>query len=87
MIKSNNLVRQGTLAGPRLCGISAGKVNSIERSCITNIKMRTFVDDINFLVQIWIKRKKAVNDLREMKKYKGFTFNVGISKYSNTYSE
>lgn len=48
MIKSNNLVRQGTLAGPRLCGISAGKVNSIERSCITNIKMRTFVDDINF---------------------------------------
>ena len=86
MIKANNIVRQGTLAGPKLCGINTGKVNENGRKCITkigqktNIEMCTFVDDINYATSEKNQLCKAVENLKMMEKQKGYTFNIGKEK-------
>ena len=84
-IEANNIVRQGTLSGPKLCGINTGKINKCNRKCRTNIsnigvEMCTFVDDINYATSKKDKLKKAVENLKSMEKYKGYTFNVGKEK-------
>ena len=85
-IKVNNIVRQGTIIGPKLCCINTDKINNIGRKCITSIgpnikvEMLTYVDDINFASSNAEQIKKAVANLRCMEKCKGFTFNTGKNK-------
>ena len=85
-IKANNIVRQGTIIGPKLCCINTDKINNIGRKCITSIgpnikvEMLTYVDDINFASSNVEQIKKAVANLRCMERCKGFTFNTGKNK-------
>ena len=86
VINANNIVRQGTLAGPKLCGINTGKVNENGRKCITkigpNIEMCTFVGDINYATSEENQLSKAVENLKMMEIQKGYTFNIGKEKNS-----
>ncbi len=53
-ILSEEVVRQGTISGPKLCSINTDKVNSIGMKCIATIgpnlkcEVLIYVDDINF---------------------------------------
>ena len=82
-IKADHIVRQGTILGPKLCCINTDRVNSIGRKCITNIgpniklEMLTYVDDINYANSNFEQIKKAVENLRCMEIFKGFTFKTG----------
>ena len=51
-VEANNIVRQGTIPGPKLCNVNTDKINTIGRKCYTYIGPRvrietlTYVDDI-----------------------------------------
>ena len=74
-IKVNNIVRQGTIMGPKLCCINTDKINNIGRKCITSIgpkvkeEMLTYVDDISYASSSVEKIKKAVSNLRAMERH------------------
>ena len=85
-VKANEIVRQGTIIGPKLCCINTDKINNIGRKCITNIgpnirvDMLTYVDDITYVNSNLVQIKKAVANLRCMGKCKGLTFNTEKNK-------
>ena len=80
-VKVNEVVRQGTILGPKLCGINTDKVNKIGNKCITsigsriNIETQIFVDDIENASSNVKQLKRAVLNLRSMETIKGYTFN------------
>ena len=87
-IDANEIVRQGTIMGPKLCCMNTDKINNIGRICITNIGQKvktgilTYVDDINYATSNLGQIKKAVANLRCMERTKGYTFNTEVSKTS-----
>ena len=85
-IGANEIVRQGTIMGPKLCCMNTDKINNIGRKCITNIGQTvktgilTYVDDINYATSNIEQLKKAVSNLRSMEKTKGYTFSTENKK-------
>ena len=85
-IDANEIVRQGTITGPKLCCKNTDKVNKIGKKCITyigpNIKTETliYVDDIQNASSNVKQLKIAVDNLKTMEKQKGFIFNNDVNK-------
>ena len=55
-VKANEIVRQGTIIGPKLCCINTHKINNIGRKCITNIGPNIRVDMLTYR---WLSIKGA----------------------------
>ena len=85
-IDANEIVRQGTITGPKLCCKNTDKINKIGKKCITyigpNIRTETliYVDDIQNASSNVKQLKIAVDNLKTMEKQKGFIFNNDINK-------
>ena len=85
-IDADNILRQGTIIGPKLCCLSTDNINNVGTKCLTyigpNVKaeMLTYVDDINYANSEKKQMKKAAANLRCMEKNKGFTFNTEKNK-------
>ena len=77
----NEVVRQGTIYGPKLCSINTDKVNSIGKKCITtigpNLKCEAliYVDDIQFATSNKRMLENAISNCRSMETLKKYTFN------------
>ena len=72
-------VRQGTIYGPKLCGIVTDKINSISRKNVTlirdiEIESLIYVDDIMFPTSNKGGIEKAIGNCRSMEQLKKFTF-------------
>ena len=80
-VNADDIVRQGTITGPKLCCLSTDKVNKIGTKCITyigpNVKaeMLIYVDDMKYASSEKKQMEKAAANLRCMEKTKGYTFN------------
>ena len=87
-ITLKEIVRQGTIFGPMLCGINTDKVNKIGNKCFTtigpNIKCESliFVDDIEQSSSQIETIEKAVSNCRSMELLRKFTFNNKPDKTS-----
>ena len=85
-IKVDQIVRQGTIMGPKLCCINTDQINKIGRKCINtigpNLQIETliYVDDIQNSSSNIEGLRKAVTNLQLMEEQKGYTFNVDTNK-------
>ena len=85
-IEVNEVVRQGTITGPKLCSNDTDKVNKIGHKQITtigpNIKVRTlaYVDDLQNASSSRIGLKATAENLRTMEEIKTYTFNTEPNK-------
>ena len=82
-IKEN--VRQGTIYGPKLCGIVTDRINQVSRKNVTlirNIEIESliFVDDIMFPTSTKEGVERAVGNFKSMEELKKFTFSTDPSK-------
>ena len=85
-IKLADIVRQGTIYGPKICNITTDKINKIAEKPITiygpnlMIESLIYMDDV---VGVGNKTtiERIVRNMREMEVQKKFTFNVDKSKY------
>ena len=80
-ITANEIVRQGTIMGPKLCCINSDKINDIGHKLFTtigpNIKVKTlvYVDDIQNASSSKEGLEIAVKNCRTLEEIKGYTFN------------
>ena len=85
-IKADEIVRQGTIMGPKLCCINTDKINIIGHDVFTaigpNIKVKTliYVDDIQNASSSIEGLEKAVRNCRILEETKGYTFNTDPKK-------
>jgi len=85
-ITLNEIVRQGTVAGTMLCGVSTDKVNVIGKTVKTNIGTNVQIESLIFVDDILgIGNKQTIsnlgNNLSQMEITKKFTFNVKKTQY------
>ena len=78
-------VRQGTIYGPKLCGIVTDKINSIGRKNITmireiEIETLIYVDDVMFPTSRRSGIENAIGNCKSMEKLKKFTFSNNVNK-------
>ena len=85
-VEANNIVRQGTIPGPKLCNVNTDKINTIGRKCYTYIGPRvrietlTYVDDIQNGSSNTNEVKKVVRNLCLFESCKGYTFSTEKKK-------
>ena len=85
-IEANEIVRQGTITGPKLCCTNTDKINQIGNKCRTyigpNVKTETliYVDDILNASSNIKQMDIAAENLRHMDNQKGYLFNNNINK-------
>ena len=85
-IKADEIVRQGTIWGPKLCCINTDKVNTIGRKCLTyigpEVKVETliYVDDIQNASSNVKQLENAVDNLKRLENQKGYIFNNKVQK-------
>ena len=85
-IEANEIVRQGTILGPKLCCVNSDKVNKIGKKCITyigpNIKTETliYVDDIQNASSNVKQLENAADNLKRLENKKGYLFNNDVNK-------
>ena len=85
-IVANEIVRQGTIPGPKLCCVNTDQINHIGRKCITyigpRIKVETlgYVDDLQNTSSNTGNLKNCVSNLRLFEDTKGYTFSVDKKK-------
>ena len=85
-IKADNIVRQGTIPGPKLCAVNTDKINEVGRKCYTYIGPRvkiqtlTFVDDIQNASSNVSNTIKTANNLEVFERTKGYTFSIDRKK-------
>ena len=80
-ILSEEVVRQGTIYGPKLCSIITDKVNSIGKKCIAtigpNLKCEEliYVDDIKFATSNKRMPENTISNFWSMDTLNKYTFN------------
>ena len=85
-IKADNIVRQGTIPGPKLCAVNTDKINRIGRKCYTYIGPRLkveiliFMDDINHPTSNVKNITRTAENLEMYENTKGYTFSVDKTK-------
>ena len=85
-IETKEIVRQGTILGPKLCCVNTDKVNEIGKKCITYIgpKIKTesliYVDDIQNASSNVKQLENAVDNLNRLENKKGYLFNNDKNK-------
>ena len=85
-IVANEIVRQGTIPGPKLCCVNTDQINRIGRKCITyigpRIKVETlgYVDDLQNSSSNTRNLQNCVSNLRLFEDTKGYTFSVDKKK-------
>ena len=85
-IKADEIVRQGTINGPKLCCVNTDQINKIGRKCYTyigseiKIETMTYVDDIQNSSSNEEGLKKTVSNLQLFENTKGYTFSVDKKK-------
>ena len=85
-IKADNIVRQGTIPGPKLCAVNTDKINSVGRKCYTYIGPRVKVESIIFMDDIQHPTTtieniiKTANNLEIFENTKGYTFSIDKTK-------
>ena len=81
-IKADEVVRQGTIFGPKLCCVNTDQINKGGKKCVTyigpDIKTETmlYVDDMQNASSNVIQLKNAADNLRRMEQQKGYLFNI-----------
>ena len=86
MIEVNEVVRQGTVTGPKLCSNDTDQVNKVGHQHITTIgpniivKTMAYVDDLQNPSSSVSGLKAAGENLRTMEQTKGYTFNTERNK-------
>ena len=85
-IKADNIVRQGTIPGPKLCCVNTDGINKTGRKCYTYIGPRVrietlaFVDDLKNASTSIENTVKAARNLSSFEKMKGYTFSIDKKK-------
>ena len=85
-INADEIVRQGTIWGPKLCCINTDKINTIGRKCLTyigpEVKVETliYVDDIQNASSNVKQLENAVDNLKRLENQKGYIFNNKVQK-------
>ena len=85
-IKANDIVRQGTIPGPKLCAVNTDKINTIGRKCYTYVGPRVKVESIIFMDDIQHPTTtieniiKTANNLEMYENTKGYTFSIDKTK-------
>ena len=85
-ITANEIVKQGTIYGPKLCCVSTDKINTLEEECITYLspdlytKGLVFVDDMAMAGSREAIEKFGKN-IKSMEEKKKFTISVKKSNY------
>ena len=85
-IIANEIVKQGTIYGPKLCCVSTDKINTLEEECITYLspdlytKGLVFVDDMAMAGSREAIEKFGKN-IKSMEEKKKFTISVKKSNY------
>ena len=85
-VVANNIVRQGTVPGPKLCAVNTDKINKIGTKCYTfigprvQVEMSIFMDDIHHATTKVENVIRAANNLQQFENTKGFTFSVDGTK-------
>ena len=85
-VVANNIVRQGTVPGPKLCAVNTDKINKIGTKCYTfigprvQVEMLIFMDDIHHATTKVENVIRAANNLQQFENTKGFTFSVDGTK-------
>ena len=85
-ITADNIVRQGTIPGPKLCAVNTDKINKIGKKCYTFIgpriviEMMIFMDDIQHPTTNVENIISAANNLQQFENTKGYTFSIEGTK-------
>ena len=85
-IVADNIVRQGTIPGPKMCDVNTDQINNIGRKCYTYIGPRvrietlTFVDDIQNASSHVGGVMRTTSNLQTFEKNKGYTFSIDKKK-------
>ena len=85
-IEGEEVVKQCTILGPKLCSINTDKVNLMGNSNISTIgpriktKSLIYVDDIQNTSSNVTQLEKTVENLKGMEETKGYTFNIDPTK-------
>ena len=85
-IEANEIVRQGTILGPKLCCVNTDKINKIGKKCVTYVgpKVKTesliYVDDIQNASSNVKQMENAADNLRRLENQKGYLFNNDVKK-------
>ena len=85
-IELKDIVRQGTIYGPKICGITTDKVNNIGEKTVTVYNTNVDVESLIYVDDIMGAGSKnmvegVVRNLRQMETLKKFTFNTKKTKY------
>ena len=85
-VTADNIVRQGTIPGPKLCAVNTDKINRIGKKCYTfigprvAIEMVIFMDDIQHPTTNVENIVSAANNLEQFENTKGYTFSIEGTK-------
>ena len=85
-VPANNIVRQGTIPGPKLCVVNTDKINKTGRKCYTYIGPRirietlAFVDDLQNASTNINNIVDTAKNLATFEKTKGYTFSIDQKK-------
>ena len=85
-VVADNIVRQGTIPGPKLCAVNTDKINKIGKKCYTfigprvQVEMLIFMDDIHHATTKVENITRAATNLQQFENTKGYTFSVDKTK-------